>query len=199
MTLPQLLTLIAWDMRINRGFSFDSIRAKLLLVEIRLEQYIYRKCRARAIPMIIWYVCRLLGSIFQWMLCNSNIPGTITIGRGLRLPHPQNIILAGFADIGEFCTIYHNVSIAWNGFKRTVPLSPKIGNCVLIGAGAILVGDITVGSDVLIGAGVVVAQSVPDHSRVTSARPTIASRSPSAEAAEPGSERHISDPYSIWR
>jgi serine acetyltransferase len=199
MTLAQMLTLIAWDLRINRGFSFDCIRAKLLLVEVRIEQYVYRKCRAQAMPMIVWYFFRLFGSIFQWMLCNSNIPGTITIGRGLRLPHPQNIILAGFADIGEFCTIYHNVSIAWNGFKRTVPLSPKIGGSVLIGAGAILVGDITIGSDVLIGAGTVVSRSVPDHSRVTSARAEISPRCPSAEAAEPGSEQHILDPYSIWR
>jgi len=199
MTLSQMLTLIAWDMRINRGFSFDNIRARLLLIEVRLEQYIYRKCQSRVIPMVIWYIFRLFGSIFQWVLCNSNIPGTITIGRGLRLPHPQNIILAGFADIGEFCTIYHNVSIAWNGFKRTVPRSPKIGGSVLIGAGAILAGDITIGSDVLIGAGAVVSRSVPDHSRVTSARPEISPRCPSAAAAQPGSKQHILDPYSIWR
>ncbi|MBK9944785.1 MAG: serine acetyltransferase-like protein [Kouleothrix sp.] len=198
MTFTELIDLIAWDLRINRGYSFDSVRAILLLIEVRIEQYTYRKCRT--FPLFgIWYIVRCFGSMFQWFLCNSNIPGTITIGRGLRLPHPQNIILAGYADIGEFCTIYHNVSIAWNGFKRTVPSSPKIGDQVLIGAGAILVGDITVGSDVLIGAGAVVTRSVSDHARVTSPRPDITHRTPSALAATPGSEQHIRDPYSIWR
>lgn len=199
MTFAQLIELMTWDIRVNFGLSFDSLRATLLLIEIRIEQYIYRKCSASRAPLVFWYIFRLFGSIFQWFLCNSNIPGTITIGRGLRLPHPQNIILAGYADIGEFCTIYHNVSIAWNGFKRTVPGSPKIGSKVLIGAGTILVGDITIGSDVLIGAGTVVSQSIPDHSRVTGGRSHVASREPSAQAAEPGSARHIKDPYSIWR
>src|SRR5262245_41845958 len=203
MTLSQLLSLIVWDMRVNRGLSLDSLRAKLLLIEFRVEQYVYRKTHERAsvLMLVIWYLYRLFGSIFQWALCNSNIPGSLSIGRGLRLPHPQNIIITGFAAIGEFCTVYHNVTIAWNGFNGTITpeLSPKIGDRVLIGTGAILIGDITIGSDVLIGAGVVVAQSVPDHSRVTSVRPTIAPRSPSTEAAEPGSERHIRDPYSIWR
>lgn len=199
MSVHQLFDLIAWDVRINAGLSLDSIRATLLLIEVRLEQYVYRACKNHQAARLFWYGFRFLGSIFQWLLCNSNIPGTITIGRGLRLPHPQNIILAGYADIGEFCTIYHNVSIAWNGFKRVVPGSPKIGSQVLIGAGAILVGDITIGSDVLIGAGAVVTRSVPEHSRVTSGRPEVTPRSPSEDAAEPGSPRHIRDPYSIWR
>jgi serine O-acetyltransferase len=200
MTLKQLWYLLSWDMRINRGWSFDCIRAKLLLIDIRLEQYIHRKCcRPRNPLAIIWYLTRFLGSIFQWFLCNSNIPGSTTIGRGLRLPHPQNIIIAGFADIGEFCTIYHNVSIAWNGFYRVKPNSPKIGSRVLLGAGAIVLGDLTIGDDVLVGAGAVIARSVPEHSRVTCARTEISPRTPSENAAEPGSETHLRDPYSIWR
>jgi serine O-acetyltransferase len=196
--LTELLYLIYWDCRINRGWSWDSIRAKLMLVEVRVEQYLYRRL-GHGPTIIIWYAMRFLGSIYQWFLCNSNIPGTTTIGRGLRLPHPQNIIVAGFADIGEFCTIYHNVSIAWNGFKRVKPLSPQIGSQVLLGTGAIILGDISIGSDVLVGAGVVVTRSVPEHSRITSARAEIDSRQPTENAAEPGSARHLKDPYSLWR
>jgi serine acetyltransferase len=200
MTLAELFSLIRWDLKVNRGASWDSIRAKLMLVEVRIEQYLYRKlCRPSNPLRMIWYLCRFCGSIYQWFLCNSNIPGTTTIGRGLRLPHPQNIIVAGPSDIGEFCTIYQNVSIAWNGFKPVKPLSPKIGNKVLIGASAILLGDISVGSDVLIGAGAVVVHPIPDHSRVTSAPCEVSTRSSSENAAEPGSERHLRDPYSIWR
>ena len=75
----------------------------------------------------------------------------------------------GNSDIGEFCTIYHNVSISWNGFIPIKPHSPKIGDKVLIGNNSIIIGDVTIGSDVLIGAGTVVYRSVPYYSRVTSA------------------------------
>lgn len=200
MTLDQLLDLIEWDIRINRGVSFDSLRAKCLLIEIRVEQFIHRNFyRSSGLLSIVWYLCRFFGSLFQWFLCNSNIPGTTTIGRGLRLPHPQNIIVLGDSDIGEFCTIYHNVSISWNGFLHIKPLSPKIGEKVLIGAGAIIIGDVTIGSDVLIGAGTVVYRSIPDHSRVTSAHMEVVPRSPSNLAVEPGCDQHIRDPYAIWR
>lgn len=200
MTFSEMLNLIIWDMRINQGYSWDKIRAKLVLIELRVEQYVYRKVGHLGFPLkAIWYLCRFLGSVYQWFFCHSNIPGTTTIGRGLRLPHPQNIIVAGFADIGEFCTIYQNVSIVWNGFKPTLLQSPKIGSQVLIGTGAILIGDICIGSYVLIGAGVVISTSVDDYSRVVGPRPNISPRQPTTEAAEPGSARHIQDPYSIWR
>jgi len=201
MTLSQLFQLIAWDFRVNLGWSFDGLRAKLLLIEIRLEQYLYRKTQTMSgrPGLVFWYLCRFTGSVFQWFLCNANIPGSVMLGRGLRLPHPQNIIIAASADIGEFCTIYQNVTIAWNSFKPRVPPSPQIGSQVLIGAGAIILGDITIGSDVLIGAGAIVTHSVPDHSRVTNLPGTISPRLPSANAAEPGSDRHLQDPFSLWR
>jgi serine acetyltransferase len=200
-TLPELLQLLTWDFRVNRGWSLDSLRAKLLLIEVRLEQYVYRKLRPASgrWRLLFWYLYRFPGSVFQWFLCHANIPGSVSIGRGLRLPHPQNIIVAAFADLGEFCTIYQNVTIAWNGFKHTVPSSPKIGSQVLIGTGAIILGEIVIGSDVLIGAGAVVTQDVPDHSRVTSVASVIAPRAASPNAALPGSERHLQDPYSLWR
>jgi serine acetyltransferase len=200
MTLAQLFYLVGWDMRINHGVSFDSLRAKLLLIEVRLEQFIHRNFYRGSSPLsVVWYWCRFWGSVYQWFLCNSNIPGTTKIGRGLRLPHPYNIIVAGTSDIGEFCTIYHNVSISWNGFLRTKPHSPKIGDKVLIGSNATIIGDITIGSDVIIGAGTVVYHSLPDHSRAVSAHLEVTPRSPSSQAVEPGSQQHIKDPYGIWR
>ena len=200
MTFSQLIDLIRWDMRVNQGLNLDRIRAKLVLIEIRLEQYVYHKFGGNRSPLqLVWYLSRFFGSVFQWMLCNSNIPGSVTIGKGFRLPHPQNIIIVESADIGDFCTIYHNVLIAWNGFQSKIPSRPEIGSQVLIGAGAIIIGDIDIGSYVLIGAGAIVAQSVPDYSRITSVHPVISSRPLSLEAVEPGSERHLKDPYSIWR
>lgn len=192
---------LKWDLRINRGASWDCIRAQMLLIEYRLEQLVYSwTARFPGIAgRALWFLVRGSGSLFQSVLCQSNIPGTARIGRGVRLPHPQNLMIAGTAEIGEFCTIYHQVSIAWNGFKKRSPGRPRIGDRVLLGTGAILIGDISIGTDVLIGAGAVVTTSVPDHSRVTCGRVEISFRQPSGSAAEPGSQRHLADPYSIWR
>ncbi len=203
MSVRELWSLIAWDLRVNRGTSWDALRARLLLIEFRLEQLVYRRAAlgGGAAGRALWFIFRGAGSIFQWLLCSSNLPGTITLGRGLRLPHPQNIIITGFASIGEFCTIYQNATIAWNGFNGSIrpEASPQIGARVLVGTGAVLIGAITVGSDVLIGAGAVVSRSVPAHARVTAAPAAIALRQPVAGAAEAGGAQHLSDPYSIWR
>lgn len=73
-------------------------------------------------------------------------------------PHGLNgIIIAGEATIGSNCTIYHQVTIGNNG--RGVPV---IGNDVLIGAGAKIMGPVHIGNGVKIGANAVVVTDVPD-------------------------------------
>jgi serine acetyltransferase len=199
-SLAGTLRNFVWDLRVNRGPRWDNLRAMLLLLEFRFEQYVYRRIGRAGHPLRpAWYACRFAGSIYQWLLCNTNLPGTASIGPGLRLPHPQGITVAGTADVGAFCTVYQNVSIAWNGFHRAVPGLPRIGDGVLLGAGAIVLGEVTIGAYVLVGAGTTVTRSVPAYSRVTGPPPTVAPRVPSSAAAVPGSERHLRDPYSIWR
>ncbi|MCS7010627.1 MAG: serine acetyltransferase [Anaerolineales bacterium] len=198
MSLKEFFSLVWWDWHINRGITFDRLRSMLLLLEIRWEQFIYRNCYRPRNPLtLIWYLTRFLGSIFQWVIATSIIPGDAEIGRGLRLPHPQNIIVTRLAKIGDFCTLYQNVSIALNGFNPTK--APRLGDRVMLGTGSIVIGDITIGSDVIVSAGAVVLRSVPDHARVISPRPTVITDYPSRDPAEPGSKRHIEDPYSLWR
>jgi len=201
MSLTELLGLIRWDIRMNLSPSFDQLRAICLLIEVRGEQYVYQKAQTHPnlLMKLIWNLCRFLGSIYQWLFFNSTIPGSVSIGRGLRLPHPQNLVITRFADIGEFCIIYHNVSLVWNGFKRPANPCLKVGNRVLIGNGAILIGHITIGDEVLIGAGAVVPKSVPTHSLVVNQPAKITPRAPSANAPKAGSKAHRKDFFSIWR
>jgi serine acetyltransferase len=198
MSIKEFFTLLRWDWRMNRGLTLDRIRSMLLLLDIRYEQFIHRNfCRPRNPLSLLWYLTRFLGSIFQWVIAGSLIPGDTKIGRGLRLPHPQNILVSRFAQIGEFCTLYQNISIGLNGFKPAE--APVIGDRVMLGTGCIVVGDITIGSDVIVGVGAVILRCVPDHSRVFSPRPSVLTNHPSRNLAEPGSDEHIRDPYSIWR
>lgn len=95
MNASKLVFLIISDMRRNPGIHLDALRANALLLEVRIEQYIYAKTHTdeRRIPAPIWRAVRFLGLIYQLFLFNSNIPGSVSIGRGFRLPHPQNIVL----------------------------------------------------------------------------------------------------------
>ena len=87
-----------------------------------------------------------------------SIPAQAQIGQGLRIHHFGGIFIHSEAVIGERCTLYHAVTLGdlggWGG-------TPTVGNNVLIGAGAKLLGDITVGDHARIGANAVVLQSVP--------------------------------------
>lgn len=79
-----------------------------------------------------------------------------------QLPHGLNgIIVSHNAVIGKNCTIFHQLTIG-EGHKG----APTIGNNVLIGAGAKIIGGISIGNNVKIGAGCVVAQDLPDDATV---------------------------------
>lgn len=80
------------------------------------------------------------------------------------LPHGlHGIFISRFSQVGEGCRIYQNVTIGEVNRK-----APVVGNHCLIGAGAILLGDIRIGDYVKIGAGTVVNRDVPDYSTVVS-------------------------------
>lgn len=81
------------------------------------------------------------------------------------LPHGlKGIFIAPVAAIGENVTIYQQVAIAVKYPGDTV--APVIGNNVLIGAGAKIIGNIHIGNNVNIGANVVVISDVPDNCTV---------------------------------
>lgn len=81
-----------------------------------------------------------------------------------KLPHGlHGIFVSRYATVGEDCWIYQNVTIGEVNRK-----APTIGDHCLIGAGAVLIGDIRIGSHVKIGAGAIVSMDVPDNCTVVS-------------------------------
>lgn len=85
------------------------------------------------------------------------------------LPHGlHGVYISRYATIGPNCRIYQNVTVGEVRHK-----APVIGAGCLIGAGAVVVGDIRIGDGVTIGAGAVVAVSVPDHCTVVAQPPRI--------------------------
>lgn len=90
-------------------------------------------------------------------------PDTVIKGN-LTLPHGlHGIFISRYAEIGENCLIYQNVTIGEVNKK-----APVIGDNCLIGAGAVIIGGVKIGSHVKVGAGAVVSTDIPDGCTVVS-------------------------------
>ncbi len=95
------------------------------------------------------------------------------IGNGLFIDHGHGIVIGETAVIGDNCTIYHQVTLGGTGVKRHEKRHPTIGNNVLIGAGAKILGPITVGDNSMIGSGSVVLSDVPANSTVAGVKARV--------------------------
>lgn len=117
------------------------------------------KNRWLRLPFSILY--KLLFLLIQ-ILTGIELPCETKIGRRFKIEHFGGIIVSGDAVFGDDVVIRNGVTI---GLRHTgVRGSPVIGNRVDIGAGAKILGPITIGDDVSIGANAVVIQDVPSNS-----------------------------------
>ncbi len=91
-------------------------------------------------------------------------PGAV-IGAGLFIDHGMGVVIGETAEIGSDVTLYHGVTLGGTSLKKG-KRHPTIGDRVVIGAGAKILGAITIGDDSRIGANAVVVKSVPENSVV---------------------------------
>jgi serine O-acetyltransferase len=91
-------------------------------------------------------------------------PGA-TIGRRFFIDHGMGVVIGETAEIGDDVLLYQGVTLGGTGNEQG-KRHPTIGNNVVIGTGAKVLGSITVGNHVKIGAGSVVVRPVPDYSTV---------------------------------
>ncbi len=87
------------------------------------------------------------------------------IGEGLFIDHGHGVVIGETAIIGDNVTLYQGVTLGGTG-KETGKRHPTIGNNVMIGAGAKVLGSFTIGDNCKIGAGSVVLENVPPNSTV---------------------------------
>ena len=109
------------------------------------------------VPRLIMTVARGLTGI--------EIHPSASIGRGLFIDHGMGVVIGETAVIGENVTIFQGVTLGGTGKERG-KRHPTIGDHVVIGAGAKVLGNITVGHHALIGSNAVVIRSVPEDSTV---------------------------------
>ena len=100
----------------------------------------------------------------RW-LTGIEIHPSARIGRGLFIDHGIGVVVGETAVIGEDVTLFQGVTLGGTGKERG-KRHPTIGNNVVIGAGAKVLGNITIGANSMIGANAVVVRDVPEHSTV---------------------------------
>ncbi len=116
--------------------------------------------KSRGIPLFGPFFHRL--SIF---LTGVDIAPGAVIGPGFRISHGVGIVIGNGARIGERCLMMHGVTVGAPSQARIGDM-PAVGDDVVIGAGACLIGKIRVGNGVLIGVNTVLTRDVPDCSKV---------------------------------
>jgi serine O-acetyltransferase len=104
-------------------------------------------------------------SQFNRMVTGIEIHPGATIGRRCFIDHGMGVVIGETAEIGDDALLYQGVTLGGTG-KEKGKRHPTIGNNVVIGTGAKILGNITIGDHTKIGAGSVVIRSVPDHSTV---------------------------------
>lgn len=110
---------------------------------------------------VVYIVLHKLVEIF----CGISIGSRASIGRRFSIEHHGCIVIHGATVIGDDCLIRHGVTLGNSG-GDDLSGAPRIGSRVQIGAGAKVLGGITVGDDVIIGANAVVVRDVPEKSVV---------------------------------
>jgi serine O-acetyltransferase len=102
-------------------------------------------------------------------------PGA-TLGQGVFIDHGMGVVIGETAIIGDYCLIYQNVTLGGTG-KELGKRHPTLGNNVVVGAGAKVLGNIAIGDHVRIGAGSIVLSDVPNDCTVVGVPGRIISRS----------------------
>jgi len=121
------------------------------------------------------YAARLTAFVAR-MLTNVDIHPAARIGRRFFIDHGAGVVIGETAEIGDDVTLYHGVTLGgttWNVGKR----HPTLGNNVVVGAGAKILGAITIGSRVRVGANSVVVRNVPADRTVVGIPARIVQRS----------------------
>jgi serine O-acetyltransferase len=110
------------------------------------------------------------------VLTGVEIHPAAVLGTGLFIDHATGVVIGETAEVGDDVTIYHGVTLGGTG-RGTGKRHPTVGDRVTIGAGAKVLGPITIGEDSRIGANAVVVKPVPSRSVVVGVPGQIIGRS----------------------
>lgn len=150
----------------------------------RLAHSLY-KCKLRFIPRLI--------SQFSRFLTKIEIHPGATLGKGLFIDHGCGVVIGETTVIGDDCTIYQGVTLGGTG-KETGKRHPTLGNNVMVGAGAKILGPFVVGDNSKIAANAVVLREVMEDSTCVGVPARVVKRG--SKRISDLDQIHIPDPVS---
>ena len=112
----------------------------------------------------LYWLARFISTLARWITGIEIHPGAV-IGRRFFIDHGMGVVIGETSEIGDDCMIYHGVTLggtSWDKVKR----HPTLKDGVIIGAGAKILGPITLGKNVRVGSNSVVVRSVDDNCTV---------------------------------
>jgi serine O-acetyltransferase len=128
-------------------------------------------------------IARWLSQITRWFTGIEIHPGA-TIGQGFFIDHGMGVVIGETAEVGANVTLFHGVTLGGTSTEKG-KRHPTIGDRVVIGAGAKVLGAITIGEDSRIGANAVVVKTVPPNSVVVGVPGQNIARSKPHRVADP--------------
>jgi serine O-acetyltransferase len=139
-------------------------KIEVILTYSGLHAVIFHRIAHFLHTLKIPYLPRIISQFARWLTGIEIHPGA-QIGRGLFIDHGMGVVIGETTIIGNNVTLYQGVTLGGTGKERG-KRHPTIGDNVVIGAGAKVLGNIKIGNNVQIGANAVVIKDVPDNSTV---------------------------------
>jgi len=112
----------------------------------------------------LFFIARFISQFARFLTGIEIHPGA-TIGKGFFVDHGMGVVVGETAEVGDNVTLYHGVTLGGTG-KDKGKRHPTIGNNVIIGTGAKVLGPILIGDNCRIGANSVVLKNTPSNSTV---------------------------------
>ncbi len=156
------------------------------VVAHRYAHFFY-KCR-------FYLLARIISQFTRFFTGIEIHPGA-KIGKGLFIDHGMGIVIGETAEIGDNCTLYQNVTLGGTG-KDKGKRHPTVGNNVLIGSGAKVLGPFSVGDNSKIAANAVVLSEVPENSTAVGVPARIVRINNQKVSSMDLDQIHIPDPTS---
>lgn len=153
-------------------------RMEVFLLYPSVKAVLYYRIAHKFYNAGMFFVARAI-SQFARLLTGIEIHPGAKIGKGLFIDHGYGVVIGETAEIGDNVTMYHGVTLGGTG-KHKGKRHPTVGNNVVIGTGAKVLGPINIGDDAKIGANAVVLTDVPSGSTAVGIPARIILKRPAA-------------------
>lgn len=134
-------------------------KLEVLLLYQSIHVLIFYRIAHGLYKIKLFFLARLISQLGRFFTGIEIHPGA-KIGKGLFIDHGTGVVIGETAEIGDDVTIYHGVTLGGTG-KDKGKRHPTVGNNVIIGCGAKILGPISIGDGAKIGANSVVLKNVP--------------------------------------